>query len=63
LIKQIKIIKKLTGLVWFGFGFINLKPKKPNKTQTKKPEKNESNQKKNESNKKNQIKLVFILKN
>jgi hypothetical protein len=36
--KPIKIFKKPTGSVRFGFGFISLKPKKPNRTQTgKKP--------------------------
>jgi hypothetical protein len=35
-IKQIKILKKPAGSVRFGFGFISLKPKKPNRTQTRK---------------------------
>jgi hypothetical protein len=35
-IKSNKILKKPTGSVRFGFGFISLKPKKPNQTQTKK---------------------------
>jgi hypothetical protein len=36
--KPIKILKKPTGSVRFGFGFISLKPKK--QTQTKKTESN-----------------------
>jgi hypothetical protein len=35
-VKLIKILKKPTGSVQFGFGFISLKPKKPNWTQTEK---------------------------
>jgi len=31
--KSIKILKKSTGSVLFGFGFISLKPKKLNRTQ------------------------------
>jgi hypothetical protein len=34
LIKPIKNLKKPTSLVWFGFGFISLKMKKPNRSQT-----------------------------
>jgi len=44
----------------FGFNFINLKPKKQNRTQIeKKPSKTE----KTESNRKNRAKPVFVLKN
>jgi len=32
LIKPIKILKKLTGSVRFGFGFLSLEPEKPNRT-------------------------------
>jgi hypothetical protein len=35
-IKPIKILKKPTGSVQFGFSFISLKLKKPNRTQTEK---------------------------
>jgi hypothetical protein len=42
-IKSIKILKKPTGSVRFGFGFLSLEPKKPNQTKPnpnrKKPEK------------------------
>jgi hypothetical protein len=48
-------LKKPTG--WFGFGFISLKPKKLNSTQTKKTE---PNRKKTEPN---LFKPVFDLKN
>jgi hypothetical protein len=42
-IKLIKILKKPTGSVRFGFGFISLKLKKPNQTQIKKNEPNQKN--------------------
>jgi hypothetical protein len=35
-IKPIRILKKSTGSVRFGFGFTSLKPKKPNRTKTQK---------------------------
>jgi len=50
MIKPIKILKKRTGLVRFGFGFISLKPKnqtEPNRKKTKP----------------NQFEPVFVLKN
>jgi hypothetical protein len=49
-IKSNKILKKPTGSVRFGFGFISLKPKKPNQTQTKKKlEKKPSQTRKNQA--------------
>ena len=45
-------MKKPAGSVRFDFGFINLKPKKPNRTEPK-PEKTESNR----------FEPVFVLKN
>jgi hypothetical protein len=49
-IKAIKILKNWP--VWFGFGFISLKLKKPNRTEPKQ-KKTESNRKKTKPNKKN----------
>jgi len=40
--KPVKILKKLIGSVRFGFDFISLKPKKPNRTQTEKNRKKPS---------------------
>jgi hypothetical protein len=49
-------LKKPAGSVRFGFGFINKKLKKPNRTETdKKPEKNRA---KTEPNRKNRAKPV-----
>jgi hypothetical protein len=43
--------------VWFSFGFISLKSKKPNRTETKKnPEKTRAKQKKTDPNRKNRAK-------
>jgi hypothetical protein len=39
----IRIFKKPTGSVWFGFSFISLKLKKPNWTQTEKTEETRKN--------------------
>jgi len=49
-IKPIKILKKPTSSVRFGSGFISLKPKKPNWTQTGKNQKKQSQIKKTEPN-------------
>jgi len=62
----IKILKNRP--VQFGFGFISLKLKKPNRTESKpkKPEKTESKPsqtEKTKSNKKKRVESVFILKN
>jgi hypothetical protein len=62
--KKTKLWKKTS---WFGFGFISLKLKKPNWTQTKKTrKKTETNRKKTKPNRKNRAKPVwtgFVLKN
>jgi hypothetical protein len=39
-------LKKSTGSVLFGFGFISLKPKKPNRTEPNPNRKTEPNRKK-----------------
>jgi hypothetical protein len=39
-LNQLKFLKN--GPVWFSFGFISLKPKKPNRTETEKNRKNPS---------------------
>jgi hypothetical protein len=48
-------------LVRFGFGFISLKPKKPNRTQIEK--KTEPNWKKPSQTGTGRFELVFVLKN
>ena len=49
--KPIKLIKIFKKINWFGFGFISLKPKKLNWTQTEK------------KTDPNQFEPVFVLKN
>jgi hypothetical protein len=51
-IKPIKILKKLTGSVWFWFYKPETEKTKPHRTQT------EKNRAKTESNQKNRAKLI-----
>jgi hypothetical protein len=55
--KPIKILKKPIGSVRFGFGFISLKPKKPNPTQTEPNWKNQAELKKPSQTGKNRAKI------
>jgi hypothetical protein len=62
--KPIKILKNQP--VWFDFGFISLKPKKPNRNRKKpKPnwKKTEPKQSQTEKIEPNRFKPVFVLKN
>ena len=72
--KPIKILKKQAGSVWFGFGFISKKLKKPNRTRKnrkktelnrakpKKPSHTEKNRAKTGKTEPNRFELVFALK-
>jgi len=57
---QLKFLKNRS--VWFDFGFISLKPKKPNRTEPK-PSQTRKKPSQTEKTEPNRFEPVFVLKN